>query len=79
MNEKFATVLADVFELKSVDIKPELKKEDIGSWDSLKQMDLVISLEREYCIELDIPDILQMTSIANIVAVLRSKGVDLGA
>jgi acyl carrier protein len=40
-------------------------------------MDLVMSLEREYGIALDIPDILRMTSVAEIMAVLNDKGVDL--
>lgn len=77
MNKKLAEVLAEVFGLRVAEIHPELGRHDVDSWDSLKQMDLVMSLEREFGIALDIPDILRMTSIAEIIAVLKDKGVGL--
>ncbi len=77
MNSRLAKLLADVLRIRVSDIQPSLKKEDVGSWDSLKQMDLVVSLESEYGITLDIPDILQMQSVENIIEVLRKKGVSL--
>jgi acyl carrier protein len=78
MNIKLAELLAEVFGLRVPEIQPDLKKSEVGNWDSLKQMDLVMSLEREYGIALDIPDILRMISVAEIMAVLKEKGVDLG-
>jgi acyl carrier protein len=59
-------------------IVPELTKENVGSWDSLKQMDLVISLERQYGVTLQVEDIIQLVSVAKIAEVLKRKGVDLG-
>jgi acyl carrier protein len=79
MNKKLAELLAEVFGLRTTDIHPNLQKSEVGTWDSLKQMDLVMSLEREYGIALEIPDILRMTSVAEIMAVLNDKGVDLGS
>ena len=79
MDKRLASVLADVFEIRSDQISPELTKEDVGSWDSLKQMDLVMSLEREYDITLEFSDIIRMNSVGNIIDVLTSKGVGLGA
>ena len=71
MNQRLATVLADVLNLKESDIHSDLDKADVGDWDSLKQMDLVVSLEREYRITLEIP-------VSEIIAVLTEKGVSLG-
>lgn len=79
MNKKLAEILAEVFALRVAEVQPWLQKADVGTWDSLKQMDLVMSLEREYGIALDIPDIVRMTSVAEIMAVLAEKGVDLGS
>lgn len=79
MNKQLISVLAEVFGLRADQIVPELNKEDVGSWDSLKQMDLVMSLEREFSISLEIPDIIKLNSVANIIEVLTDKGVDLGA
>jgi acyl carrier protein len=78
MDKRLAEVLAEVFELRVNEIRPELQKSNMGVWDSLKQMDLVLSLEREYDIALDIPDIVRMTSVATIMDVLSDKGVSLG-
>lgn len=78
MNTKLAELLAEVFGLRAADVQPNLQKSQVGTWDSLKQMDLVMSLEREYGIALEIPDILRMTSVAEIMTVLQDKGVDLG-
>jgi acyl carrier protein len=78
MNKRLISVLTEVFGLRADQIVPELTKDDIGSWDSLKQMDLVMSLEREFNITLEIPDIIRLNSVANISDVLTDKGVDLG-
>lgn len=75
MDNKLAALLADIFGMKPAEMRADLKKEDVGSWDSLKQMDLVLTLEREYDIALEIPDIVEMTSVAAIETVLRQKGV----
>ncbi len=78
MNKRLVTVLTDVFALRADQIVPGLSKNDVGSWDSLKQMDLVVSLEHEFGIALEIHDIIKMNSVAAIIDVLTSKGVDLG-
>jgi len=78
MNKRLISVLTEVFGLRADQIVPELTKDDVGSWDSLKQMDLVMSLEREFSIILEIPDIIRLNSVANIIDVLTDKGVDLG-
>jgi acyl carrier protein len=77
MNQRLVKILAEVFRIRETEIQPSLTKDDVESWDSLKQMDLVISLESEYGITLEIPDILQMLSVAAIVDVLIKKGVNL--
>ena len=77
MNDKFVRILSDVLSLGASEIQPELQKCDVGTWDSLKQMDLVLSLEREYSITLEIPDIVRMTSVSEIVDVLKAKGIEI--
>jgi acyl carrier protein len=77
MNKRLVAILADVFALRESDIHPGLKKADVGTWDSLKQMDLVLSLEREYGIVMEIKDIVRMLSVEEIERVLEDKGVAL--
>jgi acyl carrier protein len=73
--EELARILAEVFGLPESKIGVALTKADIDSWDSLKQMDLVVSLEEHYNIEFEITEIVAMTSVAKIVEILQSKGV----
>jgi acyl carrier protein len=78
MNKRLNTILAEVFALRETEIHPDLRKPDVGNWDSLRQMDLVMTLEREYSVVLEISDILKLGSVADILDVLKDKGVDLG-
>lgn len=77
MHSRLTELLAEIFGLELAEITPQLGKSDVGSWDSLRQMDLVVSLEKEFEIQLEITDIVRMTSVAEIVVVLRDKGVDI--
>ena len=77
MDNKLGVILASVFGVNVSDVSLKLTKADIQSWDSLKQMDLVTTLEREYSITLELMDIVSMTSVETIVGVLREKGVRL--
>lgn len=79
MDKRLISVLSQVFNVRPDDIVVGLTKEHLGSWDSLKQMDLVVSLEREFNIDLEITDIIKMDSVGQIIDVLANKGVSLEA
>ena len=78
MNRKLIDVLASVFDVPHNQINTDLSKEDVGNWDSLRQMDLVISIEHEFEVVLEMQDIARMDSFKNIKRVLVSKGIDFG-
>lgn len=78
MDSQLRKTLAEVFGVREAEINNQLKKEDLGSWDSLKQMDLVMTLEREYNIILEMTDIIRMLCVAGIISVLEEKGVIFG-
>lgn len=75
MDIRLKNILTNVFNLKENEIHLNLSKENLGSWDSLRQMDLVMSIENEYKILLEIQDIIKMISVADILQVLSDKGV----
>ena len=76
MDSRLKQILANIFGLRESETNTALTKDDVESWDSLKQMDLVVSLEREYDVTLEMYDILKMTDFAGIVEILREKGVE---
>ena len=76
MDDKLVKLLSDVLEIKENEITLDLVKDDIDSWDSLKQMDLVISIENSYNISLEMEEIVKMNSIKSIVEIIESKNLD---
>lgn len=78
MNERLSRLLGEVFSMNQEELSMELTQETISNWDSLKQMDLIFSLEKEFQITLDVMDIVKMNSISKIVEVLSEKGCDVG-
>ncbi len=77
MDARLVGILAEVLDLKESDVHRALTKAEVGTWDSLKQMDLVLGLEGEFEIALEIADIVRMVSVEGIECVLREKGVSL--
>lgn len=75
MDKKLAQTLAEVFELPPSEINEGITRDSISNWDSLRQMDLVVSLERDFNISLQMEDIVKMTSVLSIIQVLLEKGV----
>tara|TARA_B110000046_G_scaffold172321_1_gene193976 strand:- start:149 stop:379 length:231 start_codon:yes stop_codon:yes gene_type:complete len=75
MNDRLRKILSDVFEVKENEITELLTKDDFDSWDSLRQMDLVVSLEEEFDFQLEIEDIVRLDSVKEIINVLNSKNV----
>ncbi|MBF0437239.1 MAG: acyl carrier protein [Magnetococcales bacterium] len=77
MNRNLVAVLAKVLGLKDPEIHPDLSMRDVRGWDSLMQMDLVLTLEREYATNLQIVDIMRIESVRSVIEILKEKGVAL--
>lgn len=75
MDDKLVKLLSDVFEIKENEITIDLVKDDIDSWDSLKQMDLVLSIENNYDISLEMEEIVKMMSVKSIVETIETKNL----
>ena len=75
MDMRLAKTLSEVFGVSEDKINLSLSKDNQENWDSLKQMDLVLSLEREYGIQLTFDEIRKMTSVPEIEKVLKLKDI----
>ncbi len=47
----------------------------VGYWDSLKQMNLILSIEEEFSVSLSDEEIMKISSIKDIIKLLKEKGV----
>jgi acyl carrier protein len=66
-------VAADVFSLPLERITPETSPQSIENWDSVQHLNLVLALEGELGVRLDPEDIEKMTTIGNIIALVKQK------
>lgn len=57
-------------------ITDDLAMKDVEAWDSLKHMELVMSLEKSFNVELTFDEIVTMRSVREIRRVLAAKGLD---
>jgi acyl carrier protein len=68
-------IMADVLKMDEADVADNLTIDDLEAWDSLKHMDLVVSIEQAFKIELTLDEIIIMTSVVAIKRVLNDRGV----
>ena len=68
-------VMADVLRVPQNEITDALTMESLEEWDSLKHMDLIVSIEQNFGVELSFDEIVVMTSVVAIRRVLVNKGV----
>jgi len=75
MNDKLNTLMADLLRMDSSQVTDELTMGESDVWDSLKHMELIVTLEDEFNVELSPDDIINMLSVKAIREVLERKGI----
>ena len=74
VDETVGSLLAEVLQIPASGVTEDLAMKDIDAWDSLKHMELIVSLEQSFGIEFTFDDIVAMRSVAEIKRVLRERG-----
>ena len=73
--DKLEEIIAKNFELDPSQIKKEMTPADIETWDSLSQLNLISTIEKEFQIKLEIDGIFTVMKIGDIYEILSKKGV----
>jgi len=76
MKQKIEALMADLFGIKNEDITDSLTMENTDGWDSLKHMELIVSIEQTFGIELSFEEIVAMQTLKDIKKILKEKGID---
>jgi acyl carrier protein len=63
---KLDSILVRILKVKEQDLLDELTMNDVVLWDSLKHMELIVTIENELEIELSAEDIMEMTDVKAI-------------
>ena len=64
--KKLNQIISEVLRIKEEDLKDELIVQDLESWDSLKHMDLISTIEKDFNIQFGMDEILSMKDIKTI-------------
>ena len=75
MQQKLAELMSELFGVEKGEIKDGLSMKDMEVWDSLKHMELIVSIEQRFGIELTFDEIVAMQTLKEIKRILREKGV----
>lgn len=71
--DKIEKVLAGVFQMRVENIVDDLSMDVVEKWDSLTHMKLIVALEETYNIELTAEQIMAMTNVKTIKAIIYRK------
>lgn len=64
--EKINEIIVTVFKIDPKEVEKNLGMDDVGNWDSITHMDLIVSIEEQMNIELSGDDIADMTTFDTI-------------
>lgn len=71
--EKLTEIFKEVFSQKDLVLTDETKVNELESWDSLKNMQMVSSLEEEFDIQLKFNELGKLVRVGDIVAIIEKK------
>ncbi len=74
--ERLANVFDEAFGLETEKFSVDLAPEDVPNWDSVGHMNLVMQLEKEFSGQFEVDEIMEMSSPAKIIEILKSKGAE---
>lgn len=70
-------IVADTLEIAPEEVTPETSTESVENWDSFRHLQLVLSVEGEYGVQLDPQVVPDLTTVAKLQAALVQKGAAL--
>lgn len=69
-------IFNECFDIETSKVTDELKYREIEKWDSLNHLKMTNRLEEVFDIELDMDEIIEMSSVGKIKEILRGYGVE---
>jgi acyl carrier protein len=70
---KFTTIFRDVFDDETLVVDPSLTAKDVPGWDSLRNIRLILTVEKAYEIRLTASEIGKLQNVADLARLVQSK------
>ena len=74
--EKLKALLIDVFLLQEDEFSFDLKRSDVGTWDSLGVVSMAVGIQDEFGYHMAPEEAVGITGVYDIIELLESKGID---
>jgi acyl carrier protein len=74
LEEKLSNIFFNIFGLEKEKFSLALAPEDVANWDSIGHMNMVMDLEKEFDLQFEVDEIMEMSSPQKILDILRTKG-----
>ena len=71
--EKLTDIFRDVLDNEDINLNPQTTANDIGEWDSLNHIQLVVAIEKSYKIKFTASEIQNWNNVGEMVASINSK------
>jgi acyl carrier protein len=73
---QLAEIFKDVFDEDSIKITPDLSADDVSEWDSLAQIRLILTIEKEFKIKFTTSEIGSLGKVSEIVELITARTKD---
>ena len=74
--EKMNEIFRNVFDDETIELDDETSADDIEDWDSLEQINLVVSIENEFEMMFDMNEVADLANVGEMVDLILSKDKD---
>jgi acyl carrier protein len=75
LEERLANLFEKTFGLETERFSIDMQPDDVPNWDSIGHMNLIMYMEQEFNQHFEVDEIMEMSSPAKILEILKSKGV----
>jgi len=72
--DRVAGVFAGVFLVSPDSVSISTEPNDVKKWDSLGHLNMVAALEKEFGVQFELDEVMEMSSVGKIVDILTAKG-----
>jgi len=77
--EEYKKIFIETLELDKSKFKEDIKYNDVPEWDSIGHMTLISAIEEKYNIAMDTDDVIDFSSYARGIEILKNKhGINFG-
>jgi len=74
--DRVGKVFEGVFGFDSHEVTMDTVPDDVEKWDSLGHMNMVEALEKEFGVQFEVDEIMEMASVDKIVETIQNKGME---